>query len=56
MKTNVVIVGKLQAAGLELVEPKPEFRAKAMPIIEAAAKSTLAPGVYEAAVAAVKAK
>lgn len=54
LKTNVKIVGQLQAAGLELVEPKPEFRDKAMPIIEAAAKATLAPGVYEAAIAAAK--
>ncbi len=56
LKTNVEIVAKLQAAGLELVQPKPEFRTKAMPIIEAAAKATLAPGVYEAAVAAGKAQ
>ncbi|MEO6270563.1 MAG: TRAP transporter substrate-binding protein, partial [Lautropia sp.] len=56
LTTNVEIVEKLKASGLELVQPKPEFRTKAMPIIEAAAKSTLAPGVYEAAVAAGKAQ
>lgn len=50
---NGAIVEQLLAAGLTLVRPKPEFRQKAMPVIEKAARETLAPGVYEAALAAI---
>jgi TRAP-type transport system periplasmic protein len=53
---NEEIVKKLQDLGLILVQPKPEFRVKALPIIEPIAKQTLAPGVYEEAVRAAQVK
>ncbi len=53
---NGAIVDELLAAGLTLVHPKPEFRQKAMPVIEKAARETLAPGIYEAALVAIGAR
>ncbi len=47
------IAQRLQDAGLELVEPKPEFRAEAMPIVRAIAQDVLAPGVLDGALAAI---
>lgn len=55
-KENERIIKKLQELGLTLVQPKPEFRVKALPIIESIAKQTLAPGVYEEALRAVRGK
>jgi len=56
IEENASTVKKLQDFGLTLVEPKPEFRAKAMPVIEKVAKDVLAPGAWEAAVAAIEKK
>ena len=53
---NEQIIKKLQELGLTLVQPKPEFREKARPIVESIAKQTLAPGVYEEALKAVRGK
>ncbi|MEF2553145.1 TRAP transporter substrate-binding protein [Aurantimonas sp. A2-1-M11] len=50
---NERIIGLIEDAGVEVVEPKPEFREKALPIIRTAADKVLAPGVYEAAIEAV---
>ncbi|MGP1254310.1 MAG: TRAP transporter substrate-binding protein [Kiloniellales bacterium] len=49
---NLRIIEDIQAAGVELVEPKPAFREAALPVVEAAAKDLLAEGVWDAAVAA----
>jgi TRAP-type C4-dicarboxylate transport system substrate-binding protein len=49
---NERIVKKLQEFGLTLVQPKPEFRTKALPVIEKVAKEILAPGVYDEALKA----
>lgn len=51
-RLNDQIVADIQAAGVELVEPKPAFREAALPVVEKAARDLLAEGVWEAAVAA----
>lgn len=50
---NAGIVEKLLAAGLTLVRPPAAFRDEAAAIAEKAARETLAPGIYEAARAAI---
>ncbi len=52
---NKRIIGLIEKAGVKMVEPKPEFREKALPIIKAAADKLLDQGVYEAAITAVAA-
>ncbi len=47
---NDKIVADIVATGVKLVEPKPEFRTKALPIVEAASRKILADGVWDAAV------
>ncbi|WP_226584027.1 TRAP transporter substrate-binding protein [Acuticoccus sediminis] len=46
------IVSDIAATGVEVVEVDPSFRKDAMPVVEKAAQSLLADGVWEAAVAA----
>ncbi|WMS41920.1 TRAP transporter substrate-binding protein [Acuticoccus sp. MNP-M23] len=53
---NERIVNLIKDAGLEVIEPAPEFRQKAMPVIEKAAKGALDDGIYEAAVAVIEAQ
>ncbi|MCW7545775.1 TRAP transporter substrate-binding protein [Aurantimonas litoralis] len=53
VEENKRIIGLIEAAGVETVEPKPEFREEALPVIKAAADKILAPGVYDAAIEAV---
>lgn len=50
---NEEIVKEIQKSGVKLIEPAPEFRENAMPIIERAARSVLEDGVYEAALAVI---
>lgn len=51
-KVNDKIIADIQAAGVKLVTPAPEFRKAALPIVEKAARDILAPGVWEEAVKA----
>lgn len=51
---NDKIIADIVATGVKLVEPKPEFRAAALPIVEAASRKILADGVWEAAVQSSK--
>ncbi|WP_226580019.1 TRAP transporter substrate-binding protein [Acuticoccus sediminis] len=53
---NERIIGLIKDAGVEVVEPAPEFREKAMPVIEKAAKGVLDEGIYEAAVEVIEAQ
>jgi TRAP-type transport system periplasmic protein len=46
------IVADIVASGVKLVVPDPSFRKDALPIVEAAGKKALAPGIWEQAVAA----
>ncbi|BBK33825.1 TRAP-type C4-dicarboxylate transport system substrate-binding protein [Stella humosa] len=50
------ILDRLVATGMTRVVPRPEFRQKALPVVEKAARDMLAPGVYEAALAAIEAR
>lgn len=49
---NDKIVKDITAKGVKLVEPKPAFREAALPVVEKAARETLAPGVWDEAVKA----
>lgn len=51
---NARLLARLEAAGMVRLAPRPEFRQKALPIVEKAVRETLAPGVYEAALATIE--
>lgn len=53
---NARLVARLTAAGMTRLAPRPEFRQKALPVVEKAVRETLAPGIYEAALAAIEAR
>jgi len=53
-RLNEKIISDIVATGVKLVEPKPEFRAAALPIVEAASRKILADGVWDAAVKSSK--
>ncbi|EPX76806.1 putative extracellular solute-binding protein [Salipiger mucosus DSM 16094] len=54
VEENEEILQKIEDAGLEYVEPAPEFREKAMPVIREAASGILEEGIYEAAVKVIE--
>ncbi|BBK35362.1 hypothetical protein STAQ_04400 [Allostella sp. ATCC 35155] len=51
---NARLLERLETAGMVRMDPSPTFRQKALPIVEKAALESLAPGVYEAALAAIE--
>ncbi|MCJ8141021.1 TRAP transporter substrate-binding protein [Falsirhodobacter halotolerans] len=53
---NETLERDILASGVELIEPSPEFREKALPIVEKVARATLAEGIYEAAQAVIGAQ
>lgn len=53
-KLNDKIITDIVAKGVKLIEPKPEFREAALPIVEAASRKILADGVWDAAVKSSK--
>ena len=53
---NARLLAQVEAGGIIRLQPRPEFRQKAMPIVDKAVRETLAPGIYEAALAAIEAR